>query len=171
MNVKDRKFTIGQLEIRKLITSDLLYILVFFLAVVYQFSFPSYKQKDADLVSIFISFGAAFLTIFCPFGLRFRNIYFSIIWLVLCFVHLVGAKVMTEIPILCFVAYHCVRLIFWKIYKREFIPYEVGEGSITRYISFFESRGGNKQDKIFTIILLILGISIMIFSVCNVSSI
>ncbi|WP_298144266.1 hypothetical protein [Flavobacterium sp.] len=169
MNVKNRKFTIAQLEIRKLITSDLLYILVFFLALVYYFSIPSYKPKDAEKVSAYIAFGASFLTIFCPFGLRFRNIYFSLIWLVLCTAHLVGAEAFAEVPILCFLAYHSVRLLFWKIYKREFIPYEVGEGSMTRYISFFEGRGGNKQDKTFTFILLILGISIMILSFFRLS--
>lgn len=164
MNGTNRKFIIGKLEVRKFIISDYLYIIAFFVSVLYYFYVREYKPKDIIVTSLFISWFVGFQTISSPFGLRFRNIYFSIIWLLLSSVFLIGNNYFGFVPILTFVLYHIIRIIFWRKHSREFISYQIGKGAIFRHRSFFEGRSGNNKDKLYTKILLLIGISIIMFS-------
>ena len=60
---------------------------------------------------------------------RFRNLIFSAIWLILTtqyflLVHLRDA--ITLMPLIGFLSFHTARLIFWWMYHREFIPSMLG---------------------------------------------
>ncbi|WP_269236399.1 hypothetical protein [Flavobacterium flavigenum] len=158
-----RKFIIGKLEVRKLILSDLLYLFLYIIAIFYYIYIIKYKPEDKFASSFIISWIIGLLTISSPFGLRFRNIYFSIIWLLLSIAFLINATFIAIIPLLTFLQYHIIRLIFWKIHRREFIPYELGRGAMFRYKSYFEQKSGDIKDKRFTKILLSTGILIIFF--------
>nr|WP_314838587.1 hypothetical protein [uncultured Flavobacterium sp.] len=164
MNETNRKFIFGNLEIRKFLASDYLYIIAFFVSVSYYFYVIEYKPEDKFATSLFISWIVGFQTISSPFGLRFRNIYFSVIWLLLSSIFLIGNNYFGFVPILTFVLYHILRMIFWSKHNREFIPYQTGKGAMFRHRSFFEGRSGNNKDKLYTKILLLIGISIIMFS-------
>ncbi|WP_237732393.1 hypothetical protein, partial [Flavobacterium sp. UGB4466] len=79
----NRKFIIGKLEIRKLILSDLIYLFLYIIVIFYYIYINKYNPADKLSTSFIISLIIGFLTISSPFGLRFRNVYFSIIWLLL----------------------------------------------------------------------------------------
>lgn len=123
-----------------------------------------YNPTNKFVASLSISWVVGFQTISSPFGLRFRNVYFSIIWLLLCSAFLIENYYLGIVPILTFALYHSVRLFFWRKYNREFIPYQVGRGALFRHRSFFEGRSGNNKDKLYTKILLAVGILIFMFS-------
>ncbi|WP_400262949.1 hypothetical protein ACFX5U_07700 [Sphingobacterium sp. SG20118] len=150
----ERKFTIAKLELRKFDTWDIVILSIFTLAVVSYLVLDEYHSEKRFQITYFSSFAAAFLIFTTAFGLRFRNIKFSVIWLILSLMFLYENYPIAQIPLLGFVSYHIVRLIFWKMYKKEFIPYELGRGGLFRYISKIEKKGGNKTDRLFTKILL-----------------
>ena len=158
MNEINRKFTFGKLEIRKFIISDYLYLSAFFISVVYYFYVLEYNPENKFPTTLWISWAIGFQTVSSPFGLRFRNIYFSLIWLLLSSVFLIQNNSLGLIPILTFFLYHFVRLIFWKKHKREFIPYQIGRGAMWKHKSSFEGRCGNNTDKLYTKIVLSIGI-------------
>src|SRR5690606_34663737 len=88
-----------------------------------------------------------------PFGLRFRSVVFSLIWLVYTLICFLEFTPFTAMPLLIFLFYHILRWIFWLKYDMEFIPFEVTRRGYHRYVSKIEGRGGYKQDKIFMKIL------------------
>ncbi|RTL13552.1 MAG: hypothetical protein EKK56_05305 [Flavobacteriaceae bacterium] len=159
----NRKFTIGKLEIRKFTISDYLYLLGFSISVSYYLYAVTYNTEKNFILSFFISWFVGFQTISSPFGLRFRNIYFSLIWLFFSSIFLIENNWLGYIPISTFILYHVMRIIFWKKYNKEFIPYQTGRGSMFRHKSFFEGRSGGLKDKKFTKILLFAGILIILF--------
>ncbi|MCC9019130.1 hypothetical protein [Flavobacterium lipolyticum] len=163
----NRKFIIGKLEIRKLILSDLIYLFLYIIVIFYYIYINKYNPADKLSTSFIISLIIGFLTISSPFGLRFRNVYFSIIWLLLSTAFSINNSLIAIIPLLTFFQYHLIRLIFWKIYNRELIPYETGRGTMFRYKSYFEKKSGDLKDKQFTKILLFTGI--LIIFLCFIS--
>ena len=163
MTESNRKFTFGKLEIRKFTISDYLYLLVFSISVSYYLYASTYNPENRFTLSLFISWLVGFQTISSPFGLRFRNIYFSFIWLFFSSIFLIKNNWLGYIPISTFILYHIIRIIFWKKYKREFIPYQTGRGAMFRHKSFFEGRSGSLEDKKFTKVLLFTGIMIILF--------
>lgn len=159
----ERKFIIGKLEVRKLILSDILYLFLYIIALLYYIYILKYKPADKFVTSFLISWIISITTISSPFGLRFRNIYFSIIWMLISIAFFINNSFISILPLLTFFQYHLIRLIFWKKNKREFIPYETGRGNMYRYKSNFEKRYGDLTDKKYTKILLVSGILIVGF--------
>lgn len=139
------------------------------LAVICYLYVNKYSPENKFGITLFISFAIGFRTISSPFGLRFRNIYFSIIWLVLSLVLLIDNYFLSLIPISTFILYHIIRIIFWKKNNREFIPYQSGKGKMFRFKSYFEGRYGDLTDKKYTKILL--GIGILIIGYCFIQMI
>lgn len=164
MNEINRTFIFGELELRKFIISDYLYLIAYFISVAYYLYVMEYNSENKLAVSLFVSLAVGFQTISGPFGLRFRNVYFSMIWLLLSSVFVIENYYLGIVPILTFALYHSIRFVFWRKYNREFIPYEVGRGTLYRHSSFFEGRSGNNKDKRYTKILLAIGILIVMFS-------
>ncbi|MDR6761681.1 hypothetical protein J2Y38_001890 [Flavobacterium sp. 2755] len=161
MNQSNRKFVFGKLEIRKFIISDYLYLAAYIIGVVYYLFATKYTPENKFVTSWIVSFVVGFQTISSPFGLRFRNVYFSIIWLILSLILLIDNYFISLMPISTFILYHIIRLIFWKKNKREFIPYETGKGNMYRYKSSFEGKYGDLKDKKYTKILLRIGLLII----------
>jgi hypothetical protein len=169
MQETNRKFKFGKLEIRKFIISDYLYLISYLLAVLYYLYSSKYNPEYKLGISLIISFAAGFQTISSPFGLRFRNIYFSIIWLILSLLLLIDNYFFSLIPLSTFILYHVIRILFWKKNNREFIPYQSGKGQMFRFKSYFEGQYGNLTDKKYTKILL--GIGILIIGCCLIQMI
>lgn len=159
----ERKFTIAKLELRKFDTWDIVILSIFALAVISYLVLDEYHSQQKFQITYFSSYAAAFLIFTTAFGIRFRNIKFSVIWLILSLMFLYGNYPVAQIPLLGFVSYHIIRIIFWKIYKKEFIPYQLSRGGLFRYISKIEKKGGNKMDRFFTKILMAIGYVIFIY--------
>lgn len=154
MNQSNRKFIFGELEIRKFIISDYLYLTVYITGITLHLFFKYYLLENKFTITLIMSFFVGLQTISSPFGLRFRNIYFSLIWLLLSLILLFDNYFISLIPLSTFILYHIIRILFWKKYKREFIPYQTGKGSMYRFKSTFEGKSGNLEDKKYTKILL-----------------
>lgn len=163
VNSSNRKFIFGRLEIRKLIISDFLYLAVYTSGLIYYFYASKCIPENKFITSWIMSFIAGFQTISSPFGLRFRNIIFSILWLILSVVLLIDNYFISLIPIFTFILYHVIRIVFWKNNNREFIPYEIGKGNMYRYKSTFEGKYGDLKDKKYTKILFTIGLLIILF--------
>ncbi len=160
-----RKFTIGGLELRPLSSTDRIILTVYATAIMFQilteYLLPQYKFHGLFL----ISFTIGFLTVSTPFGLRFRGVYFSSIWFIVSIIFLTRGTSLSLIPINTFILYHILRFIFWKKYKKEFIPYDAVRGGYLRYVSKIEGRGGYKEDRQFMHLLLWTGIIIIMISI------
>jgi hypothetical protein len=163
MNETKRRFTFGNLEIRKLSISDYLFLSAYAISIAVNFYCIFFHPYYIFNVSLFIAFAAGFLTISTTFGLRFQNISFSLIWLTLSSVFTIKNFPISYIPLATFLLYHILRLLFWKENKREFIPFEVGKGgSMHRYRSKIENRVGSNKDKDYMRFLLWIGIIVIL---------
>jgi hypothetical protein len=161
MDNVNKRYTVGKLELRKFTFSDCLYLLVYCFAVGYTVFLSIHDSKEIKLVSLFISLIIGFFTISSPFGLRFRNVYFSILWLTLSIIFLISNDLVAVIPLSSFLLYHLLRAMFWKQHNKEFVPYEVGRGAIIQYKSNFEGRSGTAKDKVYTQMLLWIGLALI----------
>lgn len=169
VNQSSRKFIFGKLEARKFIVSDYLYLAGYIIGIMLYVFASKYQPRNIFAISFTVSIICGGQTISSPFGLRFRNVYFSILWLILSLIFLIANYFTALIPLLTFILYHIIRMIFWKKNKREFIPYETGKGQMYRYKSYFEGRYGDLKDKRYTKILL--GIGILIILLCFIQTI
>jgi hypothetical protein len=163
----DRKFTILHLEIRKFDSIDIISIVLYAIAVTANLITAVYFPKNKIISEIIISGVISNFVITTAFGLRFRNIYFSAIWLLLSIFFLINGSSLSRMPILMFILYHILRLLFWKNYNKEFIPYTAVRGALLRYVSKTEGRGGYKEDRTYMKILLFFGFIIFMVCLCG----
>lgn len=154
-----RKFTFGALEIRKPDTADLVILSVFCVSIFIHLFFLNFYHFKKGIITTYFMIGlsAGMSTIATTMVTRFRSVYFSSIWLLLSIVFVNPAFSMTWIPLLTFLFYHLLRLLFWARYNREFIPFEKSVNSYLPWISKREGRAGDREDKLFTLILFWLG--------------
>lgn len=164
-NDVDRKFTIAKLEVRKFSSWDIVALSTFTLVVIIHLFLTEYYPQKGFHLTIAGSCVAAYLIFTSPFGLRFRNIKFSVIWLLLSLLFLYENYPIAQIPLQGFLLYHILRLIFWKRYKKEFIPYESGRGKLLRYVSKIEGRGGYKEDRFFMKLLIGIGFGVFMYGI------
>jgi len=157
-----RKFTKAHLEIRRLSVTDILWLFVYLVLVSFSLYFNFFKDKMSFLVVLVTSAFFAFVILTTPFGLRFRSIYFSIIWMVFSLLFMLNMVSEAFEPFLLFVLYHVIRLIFWRTYHREFIPFTVVKGHMYRYVSKIEHKGGTDIDKYYMKLLGVGGLVITI---------
>lgn len=162
MSLTTRKFTFLKLEFRSFILTDYLYLTGFTILVLLS-RFPhffglnnSFSYSGTINISLILSFLTA-----GPFGLRFRNVFFSIIWLILCLLFVVDGYYVTFVPLVLFFMYHIVRRCFWYYHKKELIPFHIAKGALFRHRSYFEQRSGTAIDKRYTKIIGVL--SFLIF--------
>ncbi|MBL3550028.1 hypothetical protein [Chryseobacterium sp. KMC2] len=101
-----------------------------------------------------------------PLSEKFRNIYFSLFWLVICTLWLTipGDFKMSILPLLVFTFIQIIRLIFKWVYKREPIPLLISKFITHRY-SKIENRESDKNDIGFSILVFIIGGFLSIFVV------
>lgn len=158
-----RKFTFFNLEIRNLDKIDIIILSLFLISIIVNILILT-SFKESSLISVFtITFIIVnFMLIESSFLLRFRSIFFSIIWFFLSLIFLITSNNLGKIPFLTFLLFHILRIIFYYKYKREFIPYTAGRGKLYRYVCKIEGRGGYKEDRKFTKIFLFLGIIIIL---------
>lgn len=161
----ERKFTIAELEVRKLNSWDILVLSKFCLIVTIHLFLKENDPQKAFCVTWVGSLLTAYLIFTTPFGLKFRNINFSLIWLLLSLLFLYENYAIAQIPLIGFLIYHFFRLIFWKKYNREFIPYESGRGKLDRYVSKVEGRGGYKEDRAFMKLLIAVGFGVFMYGI------
>ncbi|NHA05206.1 hypothetical protein G7092_15460 [Mucilaginibacter sp. HC2] len=158
-----RKFTIGQLEIRRLDRLDILLLLLYAALVALTYIFKEQAQSYflLELITCFFCTGVLILS---PIGIRLRSIYFSIIWLLLSLLFIFNTHSIAWIPLFDFLLYHIVRLVFWTKHDREFIPFTVGRGALYRYISKIEHMGGSSIDKGY--MKLLIGLGLIVNLIC-----
>ncbi len=174
-STKKRRFTILNLEVRPLTFWDY-FILALFTTVVGAHFFITYRNPQWRLPGLAsVSLAAYALTTATPFGLRFRNVYFFAVWLVLCLIFLFAGTSLAFLPLASFVLYQAIRLLFWQKYNKEFIPFQLVRAPLTfskkafllnfdRVISKTEGRGGYQEDKRYMRWMVRLGF--LIFIIC-----
>ncbi|RDI04536.1 hypothetical protein DEU42_12042 [Flavobacterium sp. AG291] len=167
--IKERKFTIGKLEIRPLSNSDILWLSLVAISVIIHLFLKYYCPCKDFGFRFFIIWFIAFQTISSPFGIRFRSVYFSCSWIVCCMLLIDLEILYTYIPLFTFSLYHLTRFVYFEKYKREFIPYWIGKGSMWRHTSKIENASSKLEDKTFTKRLLIIGILIILLSLFSIN--
>lgn len=174
-NSTERKFTVFKLEFRKLSVSDLVILVTYAVAIVTHFVVTANFPEKRFFGLFAIAFIVAIFTTTTPFGLRFRNIHFSVIWLVLCLFFLFAGTSLSVLPLGSFILYQLIRLFFWKSYSKEFIPFQLVRAPLEfskkafqltfiREVSKIEGRGGYKEDKQYMKWLVRLGFCL--FMIC-----
>lgn len=158
-----RRFTILNLELRKLSKSDLFFLLIFALENFAFLFFSDTFQNQKIIFTIFTVIIIWFLIFTTPFGLRFKNLYFSISWLFLSLLFLVNNYRIALVPLVAFGAYHFLRFVFYLKYDKEFIPFYLNRGRLERYVCKIEGRGGYKEDKTYMKILIFIGIIVILY--------
>ena len=166
-NSKERKFTILNLEVRTLSKTDLIIVIFFAAAIILHFLLRHFYPEAKVLISDMIFILVGLLTIATPFGIRFRSIYFSAIWIVLNLLLLLNIQSLALFPLFTFITYHVIRFIFWKVHKLEFIPFIAGRWHWIRYVSKIEGRGGYKEDRVYQMLLILIGLAILLFCILN----
>lgn len=104
---------------------DYAILIIFLVLIVFSdiYFFFSNDYSTSNRIQFLISFGISWFT-FSGFGLRFRNFYFSLIWMILCLkIYIFNSDTLIPLlPFLSFMNYQIVRAIFWLNYGKEFIP-------------------------------------------------
>lgn len=161
MTSENRRFTFGMLEFRKFIISDYIYLGGFFLVVLTHTLNALYHVSiEARFLFTLVVAFAMFMVICGPFVLRFRNVYFTALWLIFCGLFMLNNFLLSWTPFVLFLFYQLLRAWFWKRNKREWIPWIVVKGGMIRHRSVFEKAGGVYIDKKYTYVFFIFGLLI-----------
>lgn len=153
----ERKFTIAQLELRRLNWSDVVWLLIFSVLSFYTYYLKTQHDRYYFAFELITVAFCTNLIILSPIGLKFRSVYFSLLWLTLSVFFIFNIQSIKWIPILDIILYHVIRLVFWRKFNREFIPFSVGRGRLYRYISEAEEMGGSNNDKNYMKLLIWCG--------------
>ncbi|WP_160318001.1 hypothetical protein [Chryseobacterium sp. ERMR1:04] len=106
------------------------------------------------------------LPISTPLSEKFRNIYFSLLWLAICTLWLTVQEDFTSsiLPFLIFIFLQITRFIFKWIYKKEPIPLLIAKSLNHRY-SKLENRKSDQNDVGYSLIIFAIGgsLSIVVF--------
>ncbi len=170
-NSTERKFTFLKLEFRKFSVSDVVFLMIFAFGIVTHFVLNANSPDKRHFGIVAIGFIVAHFTTTTPFGLRFRNVYFFVPWLVLCLIFLFAGTSFSVLPLSTFMLYQLIRLLFWKRYSKEFIPSQLVkppleftkkalQWTFIREVSKIEGRGGYKEDKQYMKWLVCIGLRV-----------
>ena len=157
-NSEQRRFTYLNLELRKLSPFDIIILATYAIAILTHFVVTAHFPEKRFIGLVAISYIVAFFTTTTPFGLRFRALYFFIIWLTLCLIFLLAGTSLSLLPLSSFILYQIIRLLFWKRYSKEFIPSQLVRAPLEfskkalqmtfiRFVSKIEGRGAYQEDK------------------------
>ena len=168
---RKRKYTVGGLEIRPLSVTDVLWTIPLAFAVGLYRIFVIYCPCNVFTTGMVIAVAVGFQTISSPFGIRFRSVYFSLIWVCIALFFIDIKNPLSYYILVTFMLYHVLRLVFYRRYSREFIPYQVVKGDMWPHHSRIEGRSSTIQDKRFTLILVITGFALFLLLVILVENI
>lgn len=146
---------------------DWLIIIAFILITIIPLIFGLFKwgQDNYSLIVFFAGFIPIFSTHSTPIGLRFRNKYFSAIWILIIALNgLLYHKIvhLWISMIVSFIFYNLLRLLFKSINKEDPIPIFVKPGTKLDY-NKIENRMENKTDGLFTMISFFCGLFLSAF--------
>ena len=147
---------------------DIVILSVFYILVIipYLLNFISIDYKFIQVSQLLAGFFGLYAIIGTPLGLRFRNINFVLLWIIPCLIFLnYSHDYLNYWPIVSFIYYQIVRIIFWIIYKLEFIPLWVGRGRIDGRFSKLENRRSKYTDKKYMYLTFWGGIILMILTI------
>jgi hypothetical protein len=122
-------------------------------------------QKNYFMIVFFAGFIPIFSTHSTALGLRFKNPYFSTIWILMIVLNGLLYHRIIHLwisMIVSFLFYHLLRLTFKAINKEDPIPIFVGPGTALNY-NEIENRMENKRDGLFTIISFFCGLFLSIY--------
>ena len=149
-------------------TKDWLILIVFYVLTLAPFiaGHFDWKIENYSFFVFLTGFAPIYATHSTALGLKFRNIYFSICWILM--IALNGILYNEIIPIwismlVSFGFYNILRLLFKKISKVEPIPIFVGYGTSLNF-NKTENRMENKRDGLFTALSFICGLTMSIFA-------
>jgi hypothetical protein len=113
-------------------------------------------REKWDVYFLAVAGFVALMTLSSGFIIRFRNLYFSLLWVGLS----VGVGTLNLscaiLPLGAFAYYHIVRLTFWRRYHVEFIPWSVASNYHPSYYDL-EDRTGSALDLRYTKLYFRLG--------------
>ncbi|MCQ6961432.1 hypothetical protein NPE20_25890 [Mucilaginibacter sp. JC4] len=151
-----RKYTIFHLEIRKLNLEEIISLAIFFAIDIGRLCLNIFSQPEK--YKFFYDFGLAFLMMFVvvsSFAAYFTSFYFSITWFLLSVLYIVeGDRALSYLCLLLFLLFHCVRLLFIRRYKIEFVPPEPLKGRFRSVYSELEGRSSDKRDNTYMSIII-----------------
>ena len=151
----------------KLKNKDWLIISSFILITIIPLIFGLFEwgQKNYSIIIFFSGFIPIFLTHSTSLGLRFRNPYFSVIWILMIALNGLLYHRIVNLwisMIVSFLFYHLLRLMFKVINKEDPIPIFVGLSTSLNY-NKIEKRMENKRDGLFSIISFFCGLFFSIY--------
>lgn len=98
-----------------------------------------------------------------PMGIRFRNFYFSLSWILLSSIFYISSEnKITILPLLGFIIYQILRLIYWAIYNQELIPNFISRSGFDFRFSKAVNRKADNSDFLFSMVLFVLGMATMV---------
>lgn len=151
---------------RKLDIFDLLWISIVSIIVIIH-GLLRVADFKMTIYEIFVSFGFSYTIIATSFGIKFKNIIFSLIWIVLFSINLIISNdvFLASLPIVITGLYHLIRFSYWIKYKTEFIPLWMSRGGTWLRYSDSEEREANKNDKFFSFLMFFIGAFIIMIYV------
>jgi|SRR5690606_7552702 len=144
-------------KISNLKWDDYLILFIFFILIILPEYFPNYY------IEFLVPWIIGWATINSPLGIKFSNFFFSIAWLILCWIfYLKNSTFFPLLPILGYINYQIIRGIYWLNYKREFIPVFFHNSGFELRYSKSENRRADKHDGYFSLINFTTGLIIFV---------
>lgn len=165
--MKVRKFTIVNLEIRKLDWIDYLILIILLIVEAgrHYLDYSSNIEMHIFLYDLGFAFLIYFFTI-SPVSYRFTSFYFSAAWLLLTIVYIFpGNRMLSYVALLLFLLFHFIRFFFRRKYKREFIPPSLGRGNYIEIYNKIEGLSSRKEDAKYLRIIAYIGVLILLLCV------
>jgi hypothetical protein len=136
----------------------LLSLLLLIEILIYYLEFNRIHLEIIKIIGSIIAVALWWIPISTPLSEKFRNIYFSLFWLVICMLWVIIQKdhITSILPLLAFVFVQIIRFIFKWIYKTEPIPLLISKSPHHRY-SKIENRKSNQNDFIYSLVVFLLG--------------
>ena len=130
------------------------------------FGLFEWGQKNYIIIVFFAGFIPIFSTHSTSLGLRFRNKYFSALWILMIALNGLFYHKIVHLwisMIVSFIFYNLLRLLFKSINQEDPIPIFVGPGTRLNY-NKIENRMENKRDGLFTLISFFCGLFLSILT-------
>jgi hypothetical protein len=126
--------------------------------IIYYFKFNNIYSEATNIIGSIVLVVLWWIPLSSPLSDRFRNVYFSLIWISICIYWIIIKEdlITSILPLFTYVFTQITRLIFKWIYKKEFIPLLVYRQAFHRY-SKIENRKSTQKDFICSMLIFIIG--------------
>lgn len=133
-------------------------LIVFIEILIYYFKYIQIHLEIINIMGSIIFIALWWVPISTPLSEKFRNIYFSLFWLVTCASYLIVQEDFTSsiLPVLIFIFLQITRFVFKWIYKKEPIPLLITKFINHRY-SKIENRKSDRIDFGYSLIVFTIG--------------